>query len=150
MISQTAEHALRALLYLTRQDGRSVSANDIAYAIDAPANYLGKILQTLSRHGLVTGTRGPAGGFRLAADPSRISIADIVNVFKEPVRSKVCLLGGGPCSDENACTAHQRWSALQHDVAQQLENTSIADLTALDVVHPKFPVTTHRAARIAV
>ena len=128
MISQTTEHALRALLYLARNSKAPVPATEIASAIGAPANYLGKTLQTLARRGYVTGVRGPTGGFRLAVDASEISIAAIGSVFSDTQRSRMCLLGGKACSSEQPCSAHDRWSQLQIAIAKQMDETTVADL----------------------
>ena len=52
MLSQTSEHAIRALLYLAQQPaGEPVPADRIARALGAPGNYLGKTLQLLARRG---------------------------------------------------------------------------------------------------
>jgi len=150
MISQTAEHALRALIYLARLDGTPVAAGEIASAIGAPANYLGKTLQTLARHGYVVGARGPSGGFRLAMDPAAITIADLGRVFSEAPRSRICLLGGMTCSDEHACIAHHRWSAVQRAVARTLEETSVADLAGRDLDGIEMTVVKPHTARVAV
>ena len=128
MISQTSEHALRALLYLARQDDRSVSAAHIADAIGAPSNYLGKTLQVLARRGFVVGTRGPQGGFRLARPANGITIADIAAVFDEEPASRMCLLGGVPCPHENPCSAHARWIELRARAARALKDTTLTEL----------------------
>ena len=67
MLSQTSEHAIRAVLFLAQQHGEPVSADRVAGALGAPANYLGKTLNMLARRGLLASSRGPAGGFRLLA-----------------------------------------------------------------------------------
>ena len=128
MISQTAEHALRALLYLARRDDRSVSAAHIARAIGAPANYLSKTLHLLAREGLVTGTRGPTGGFRLARSAADITIADITDVFEDAPSSRMCLLGGVPCSHDNSCVAHKQWLALRAQTKDALKHTTLTAL----------------------
>ena len=79
MLNQTTEHAIRALLYLAqRPAGEAVPAERIARALGAPANYLGKTLSALARHGLVSSTRGPAGGFRLRPAADEIALARVV------------------------------------------------------------------------
>ena len=67
MLSKTSEYALRAVLFLARESRDiPVPAGDIATGLDVPANYLSKILHTLSRAGVVSSERGPGGGYRLA------------------------------------------------------------------------------------
>jgi Rrf2 family protein len=128
MLSRTAEHALRALMYLARQQNGPVPAADIAEAIGAPANYLGKTLGTLVQRGLVEGRRGPHGGFRLRVDPARIAIADVVDAVGEPRARELCLLGGRPCNEEEPCEAHRTWVRVEQASRRPLEDTSLASL----------------------
>jgi Rrf2 family iron-sulfur cluster assembly transcriptional regulator len=132
MLSQTSEHAIRALLYLAqRPAGESVPADRIARALGAPANYLAKTLNALAKQGLVGSTRGPAGGFALRRDPAGITLADVVEAFGEARAPATCMLGDRPCSESTPCAAHLRWSAVQCAMRTPLRTTSIADL--LDV-----------------
>ena len=84
MLSQTSEHAIRALLFLAqRPGGEAVPAARIAAALGAPANYLAKTLNALARRGLIASTRGPAGGFRLRRPADRITLAEVDGAFGE-------------------------------------------------------------------
>jgi Rrf2 family iron-sulfur cluster assembly transcriptional regulator len=133
VISQTAEHALRAVLYLARQPGPT-PAVEIAAALGAPPNYLSKTLHRLAKAGVVAGTRGPTGGFRLTTEPEDLPIARIVNAFDEPRGSGVCLLSGRRCNPAKPCTAHQRWTAIKEEARRALAGTTIADLLADELV----------------
>lgn len=140
MLSQTAEHALRAALFLA-QWGREepVSADRVAQALGAPRNYLGKTLHALAKAGMVEGVRGPAGGYRLLQDPERLSVASLIAAVDEPERRKVCLLGDHPCNDADPCRAHQRWTALEQATRDLLRQTTLADL----VGDPADPAAAH-------
>jgi Rrf2 family protein len=78
MISLTAEHALRAVLYLAGQPGTSCTVDCIAKHTGVPAGSLAKVLQQLHRAGLVSSQRGPNGGFLLARSPAAISFMDVI------------------------------------------------------------------------
>lgn len=133
MLSRTAEHGLRALIYLARHaDAGYVSARAIAAALGAPGNYLSKVLRTLSRAGLVDSTRGPQGGFRLAMPAHEISLAVISAVLEEPAGAGRCLLGDHPCDPSNPCAAHRRWEAVRARAAETLASTTVADLLGGD------------------
>lgn len=137
ILSTTGEHALRALLFLARQDGECVSAGAIARAVGAPANYLSKTLQVLARDGVVAGTRGPTGGFRLMQPAATVTVAQIASLFSEPIRSPMCLLGGIPCSHENACVAHAAWRQMHMQMSRMLDDVTLASLASGDVsLHP--------------
>ncbi len=138
MLSQTSEHAIRAVLYLARQaPGEHVPADRIARALGAPGNYLGKTLQLLARRGLLASTRGPAGGFRLVRGAGQIALAAVVHAVDDAPRAPaVCLLGNRPCRAAAPCAAHARWSGVQRDLWAPLHRTTIADL--LDPAFPEF------------
>lgn len=129
MLSQTSEHAVRAVLYLAqREPGELVPADVIADALGAPRNYLAKTLNVLARQGILASTRGPAGGFRLMVGAERLTLEDVVRHFDDPRARTVCLLGGQPCRDETPCAAHFRWKAVEEAATAPLRRTTIADL----------------------
>jgi Rrf2 family protein len=129
MLSQTSEHAIRALLYLAqRPAGEAVPAERIARALGAPANYLAKTLNALAKQGMVSSTRGPTGGFALRGAAADITLESVVEAFGEPRAPAMCMLGGRPCSETTPCAAHLRWTAVQCAMRAPLRTTSIADL----------------------
>jgi Rrf2 family transcriptional regulator, iron-sulfur cluster assembly transcription factor len=129
MLSQTAEYALRAALYLARcADRRPVTAETIAHELGAPANYLSKTLHVLAKAGIVEGVRGPNGGFRLVPSPSELTVARVVEIFDERVQSPSCVLGGGACNPDAPCDAHVRWLGVTRAMHAPLTSTTVADL----------------------
>ena len=129
MISQTAEYALRAILYLAQHGAeRPVRVNEMAEALRIPRNYLSKILHQLTRHHVVVSLRGKAGGFRLASDPSELPLSVVVTPFDRVDERRRCLLGRPQCSDRTACAAHTRWKDVADTVAQFFRDTNVADL----------------------
>lgn len=130
LLSQTAEHALRAVLYLARHRAKGlVPASEIARALGAPRNYLSKTLQRLAQRGLLRSARGPKGGFELLVDPEAISASQILDAVGESADSlATCLLGDLPCDPSDPCEVHVRWNVLVEQVLRPLELTSMADL----------------------
>jgi Rrf2 family protein len=129
MLSQTAEYAVRAALYLALQGAdRAIPADAIARALGAPANYMSKTLNQLAKAGIVEGQRGPAGGFRLAVPPEELTVAQIAETFVSPRVRPVCLLGSRMCDTRDACRAHARWSAMTNAMHAPLTQTSLRDL----------------------
>ena len=129
MLSQTSEHAIRALLFLAqRPAGEAVPATRIAAALGAPANYLAKTLNALARTGLIASTRGPAGGFRLSRAAGEITLAEVDDSFGELRPAAVCLLGDRPCDGRFPCAAHARWTSVCDQLRAPLRATTLADL----------------------
>lgn len=152
MLSQTSEHAIRALLFLAqRPAGEAVPATRIATALGAPANYLAKTLNALARTGMVASTRGPFGGFRLARPADRITLAEVDDSFGELRPAATCLLGGRPCDACAPCRAHAKWAAVCAEARAPLRSTTIADLLASDAstIPAGAPAGIHGPAAIA-
>lgn len=141
MLSTTADYALRATLVLARHHGgRPVRVEEIAEATGAPRNYLGKTLHALVKAGVVSSTRGPAGGFVLAIAPDVLTVARVVDCFDDPRPSGHCLMGAGACNPDRACAAHHRWTAVLAARRVPLTTTTLADLIG-DAIAPASPGT---------
>jgi Rrf2 family protein len=111
-------------------EGAYAGAAAIAKEIKAPQNYLGKLLQALSREGLVQSQKGLGGGFRLARPPQSISLLDVVEPIEHISRLSGCILGRPECSDEAPCAIHHRWKSVRDAYLRLLKQTTIADLVA--------------------
>lgn len=129
MLSQTAEYALRAVLYLAgRPPGTLVRVDEIATALGLPSNYLSKTLQILARSGVLTSTRGRHGGFALLVPATRLTLQEVVGPFERAVEERRCLLGNPTCSDRTACAAHVKWKATSEQIASFFRTTMVADI----------------------
>lgn len=153
MLSNTAEYALRTVLYIADQEpGVPVRVDDIAAALGLPRNYLSKILHRLAREGLLRSSRGKGGGFVLARPAARIALIDVVSLFDEMGPSRRCLLGRAQCSDANPCQAHHRWKGVSERLNAFFRETRVADLVGDTSAHQGDIVGTarsHYARRVA-
>jgi Rrf2 family protein len=150
MLSQTAEYALRTVLYLAdRQDDGLVGADELARVLDVPRNYLSKTLHRLARERILTSARGKGGGFRLATDPGRITLLQVVEPFDAISAQRRCLLGRPACDDRHPCSAHHRWKAVSTQVADFFRSTTVAELIAGTGGRPSHgrPMLSSRSAR---
>jgi Rrf2 family protein len=132
VLSQAGKYALRAAIYLTRREGSEpVTVGEIAEALDVPKNYLSKILHQLAREGVLTSSRGPHGGFRLAIEPDQLSLAQILEPV-DPFGDRRCLLGRAQCSDADPCPLHSRWQGLADGIERLLQTTFLGELSRPD------------------
>jgi len=128
MLSQTAEYALRAALWLAEHEEGPVRVGDLAHALRIPQNYLSKTMHQLARAGVLSSVRGKNGGFRLARDPKAIRLAQIVEPFEPLTERRNCILGRAVCSDAAPCQAHDRWKEVSRITAAFFSQTTLADL----------------------
>jgi Rrf2 family protein len=129
VIRRSGLHAIRALAVLARLErAECAGAAAIADEIDAPPNYLGKLLQTLALQGLVESRKGLGGGFRLARPAGEIRLLDVIDPIEQVSRWNRCFLGQPQCSDETACAVHTLWGRTRDAYLELLSKTTIADL----------------------
>lgn len=129
MISQTAEYALRAIVYLADQDAPRTTAQ-IAETTKVPAGYLAKVMQSLSRAGFVKSQRGLNGGFTLASDPHELSILAVVNAVDPIQRFPECPLGIAN-HGRRLCPLHHRLDQAAAMVEKAFGETMVAELLAV-------------------
>ena len=132
--SRSAEYAIRAFVHLANVPaGKYEMVKDIAEQEDIPVHFLAKILQQLTRTGLLRSRKGPAGGFALRVPPADVKLWDIVAVLDGTSQYTTCASGLSECSDEMPCSMHDGWVALRTSIIDYLERNTIADLVkALD------------------
>ncbi len=131
-MSRTAEHAVRALLYLAKCAPESAKASRIAADLGAPPNYMSKTLHALAGAGIVHSRRGPTGGFRLAVPADELTLARIIEAMDDPAPKDMCLVGNTRCSDRTPCALHARWKRVSDAVWSPLRGTTLADLQPPD------------------
>lgn len=144
MISQTAEYALRAMVYLADCSGTPQTNAQIAEVTEIPAGYLAKIMQSLSRANLVRSQRGLRGGFTLTKEMCDQSILEIINVVDPVRRFPECPLGI-ESHGKTLCPLHQKLD----DAGAYLEDT-FGDTTLnqlLEVPQKRKPLCRRAAAK---
>ncbi len=127
MLSQTAEYAIRAVVALAADAGRSMTTRDLAQRTKVPAGYLSKVLQSLGRAGLVKAQRGLGGGFVLARPAEGLTLLDVINAVDPIQRIKHCPLGLS-AHQGNLCSVHQRIDSGIALIEALFRSTNIAEL----------------------
>lgn len=130
VLSQTAEYALRAALYMAEHgDAEPFTVTQLAEALRIPQNYLSKTMHVLARQGILTSSRGMRGGFRLARPANQIPLLEVIRPFDQLEARRQCLLGRPTCSDATPCAAHARWKDLADTTLAFFRDTTLADIT---------------------
>jgi Rrf2 family nitric oxide-sensitive transcriptional repressor len=92
-LQKATSFALYAVLELAANSNRALSGTEIAAKYGISAHHLAKVLRDLGRARIVEAARGVGGGYRLIANPKRVTLLDIVQIF-EPVASQPGFRGG--------------------------------------------------------
>jgi len=129
IFSKTCEYAIRAVFYIAHKTaaGTKAGIKDIAAGIDSPELYLGKILQDLSRKGLISSTKGPNGGFYLPAEMLNQPLIEIVRAVDGDTLFTGCGLGLKQCSEMNPCPLHNEFKDIRIRITNMLSNTTVGE-----------------------
>jgi Rrf2 family protein len=127
MISQTAEYALRVMVFLGALEGANATTKQIAAATQVPEGYLAKILLSLGRARLIRAQRGLHGGSVLARDAASITLFDVINAVNPLPRIRHCPLNL-PSHGTNLCSLHKKLDDAMATVEQTLRDCTLADL----------------------
>lgn len=126
-VSEAAALALHAMLLLAREPRGQASARELADRLSASQTHLAKVLQTLDRAGLVRGSRGPTGGYRLARPARQITLRQVYEAVEGPLQATSCMFGVPAC-DGNGCPLGRMTGSLTNKVLDKLEHTRLSDL----------------------
>lgn len=125
------DYAVRAALAIVLlDDGRPVSARRIAERMDIPSRFLAHVLTDLVRAGVVVGTAGRKGGYRLAAPPETLDLLRVVDAVEERGDPPRCVMRGGPCRRDGTCAVHDAFTAASTAMRRELAAVNLAALVA--------------------
>lgn len=129
-ISEDASLALHAMALLAKHDGGRLSAVEIAEALHASEHTLAKVLQRLSRVGLVQSVRGPNGGFVLGKPADEVRLIEIYESVEGPLGEAGCLLKAPVCSGQG-CVLGRLVESVHRQVADFFARTTLSELAEM-------------------
>jgi Rrf2 family protein len=129
LFSRTVEYALRAAVFLASRHGGPATTEEVARRTQVPAPYLAKILQGLTRAGLVRSQRGVGGGVALAKAPGEMTILEVVNAVDPIRRIKTCPLKLAS-HGTRLCPLHRRLDNALSMVEEAFGSTTLAEVLA--------------------
>jgi len=128
-LTSAAEYGIRALLYLALQPPDKVCLiSEISKVQEIPEKFLAKILQNLSKGGLVKSYRGVKGGFSLARPPEQVTLKDAVECLEGPMALNRCLISEHSCDRSPRCPVHLVWKEAQEKFMGVLASSDLRTL----------------------
>ena len=137
-LSTKGRYAVMAMVDLAARESLGcecgpVCLAEIAASQQLSLSYLEQLFGKLRKAGLVASARGPGGGYRLACEPDRISVAAIIAAVDEPIRATRCDETSGPCLAlpghlGDRCQTHDLWAELGRQIALFLDGMTLADV----------------------
>lgn len=128
-LTRHTDYALRVLMQVGLTDGELVRISEIAESFGISRNHLTKIVHQLGTRGYLETQQGRRGGIRLARDPSRIVIGDVVRDFEEDFNLVDCFTPDrSECRIQSACILKGTLEEALAAFLDVLDGTTLADL----------------------
>ncbi len=136
-VSEAAALGMHAAVFLAGEARRArapglqdhtVPSREIAAALDASEAHLSKVLRRLAQAGLVSGTRGPGGGFRLSRRADRITLLEVYEAVEGPLERAECLFGRPVCRGAE-CICGDLLSDVSERTRRRLAGTRLSELS---------------------
>jgi len=129
-ISEAASLALHTTVLLAATGDRLITTHEIAQTLKVSEAHLSKVLQRLSRAGIVRPIRGPRGGFMLARPAGKITRHEVYEAIEGPLPPTNCLLGT-PICDGTSCILGGLLQSTNARVKEYMTGTKLSQLTAV-------------------
>lgn len=129
-MTKQADYGIVLMTGMARQPERLVNASELAAEAQLPPPTVSKILKLLGRAGLLESHRGAKGGYFLAREAERITVAEIITALEGPIGITECIDDTpGECSQESFCGVRANWQRINDAIRQALENITLAEMT---------------------
>jgi len=138
---KSTQNAIAAMTRLAEvyHSGQRLSSHDIAKHRGIPQTLAAKLLTKLSHAGLVSGARGPRGGYALTRTPAEINLLQVASVFERTYDQVTCPFGQGWCGDKKPCPIHDQLTKLDQQTEQLLGSITLERFQDLDPDDDRSP-----------
>ena len=116
-LTTKGRYAVTAMLDLAlHAEEGPVSLAEISQRQEISLSYLEQLFSRLRKNGLVTSTRGPGGGYRVARDLDKVAVSEIIGAVNESVDATQCA-GKENCHSHGRCLTHDLWEGLSEQLS---------------------------------
>ncbi len=130
-ITRRADYAARTMLDVASLESGSVAlTHEVAARQGIPAPFLAKIVQALTRAGLLRSHRGSGGGIALAKPADQITLLQVVEAVDGPIAVNSCVLWPDECSMAEDCPLREIWCEARSLLVTRLRGTRLSELSA--------------------
>ena len=126
-LKASVDYGARAIVYLAIK-GSTCSSREISDEMSVPRDYLIQLALKLRNAGLITARPGKNGGYVLAKDPSKISIAQILDAFDSDLKHERQPMKDDAQASSQAATVREAHVAIMESLDRFLDAITIQDL----------------------
>lgn len=132
-LTQHTDYAIRVLMFASGRwlrDGAEAlsSIHEIADAFQISENHLMKVVHRLAQEGLLHTQRGRGGGLRLAQDPARTTVGEVVRVIEDDMTLVECFGAGSTCPLTASCLLANALDRARTAFLAELDRVTLAQL----------------------
>ena len=127
-ISEAASLALHTMALMAQESEHQFANHEIAERLGASKHHLAKVMQRLTKGGLVGSMRGPGGGFHLLRPADEITLLEIYESMEGPLVQEGCLLTPNLCPPDRICLLGDLFRQVNHLIGERLASIRLADL----------------------
>jgi Rrf2 family protein len=130
-LSKKVEYGLIAMRHIaTRRGGDLVTAKEIAETYKIPYELLAKVLQRLSKAGLILSVHGVHGGYSLAGDPAEMPLSAIISAIEGtgPVIAQCLSQGPESCDVFDVCTIKVPLTKVQSNIERAFSSMMLSEI----------------------
>jgi Rrf2 family protein len=133
MLSKKTQYGLKALGYLAANFGEGpVLISEIAEHKKIPIKFLENILLQLKTQGILESKKGKGGGYFLADNPKKTTLAKAIRIIEGPIALLPCVSLNfyQKCEDcdEKTCGLNKVMAATRDATLKILEKRTLSDL----------------------
>ena len=130
MISTRGRYAIRVMIDLAENDrGQYIPLKDIAARQGISKKYLEIIMREMVAGGLVTGSSGKGGGYRLCRKPEEYTLDEILELMEGTLSPVACLAEErNSCPRQAACQTMPLWTEYNQLVHDFFHSRKLSDL----------------------
>jgi Rrf2 family protein len=130
-LSKKVEYGLIAIRHVaTKRHGELATAKEIAEVYHIPYELLAKVLQRLTKAGLIISTQGVHGGYALSVDPAKLPVAAIINAIEGKTPTIAACMSKGPesCGVFTVCTIKSPLTKVQANIERAFNSMTLAEI----------------------
>lgn len=134
LVSTRGRYAIRVMIDLAEhRHGKFIPMKEIADRQEVSLKYMTKIMQALTKSGLLDGQHGKGGGYKLNREPADYRVGDILRLTEGTLAPVACLDETDCRCDRSAeCRTRPMWNELDRIINEYLDGITIADLMEED------------------
>ena len=134
LVSTRGRYAIRVMIDLAEyRHGKFIPMKEIADRQEVSLKYMTKIMQALTKSGLLDGQHGKGGGYKLNREPADYRVGDILRLTEGTLAPVACLdVTDCRCDRAAECRTRPMWNELDRIINEYLDGITIADLMEED------------------